>query len=93
MAASRARNSRWRPWRRRDVTRHDANIVSVRAGAMRRYELVTCPRASRGGVSVLDSDGLGQAVTEARELLDCEWEIRDHDDDNRVVATSADPPA
>ena len=56
---------------------------------MRRYELVMCPKASRGGMSVLDADDLGEAVVQAIEQLDCEWEIRDHQDSDRVVATSA----
>jgi hypothetical protein len=60
---------------------------------MRRYELVMCPRASRGGLSVLDADDLGEAIIEAIEQLDCEWEIRDHLDRDRVVAASAPPVA
>ncbi len=56
---------------------------------MGRYELIMCPKGDRGGLSVLDSDDLGEAVIEALEQLeqfDCEWEIRDHDEGDRVVA-------
>jgi len=54
-----------------------------------RYELFMCPKGDRVGLSVLESDDLGEAVIEALEQLeqfDCEWEIRDHDQGDRVVA-------
>ena len=56
---------------------------------MGRYELFMCPKGDRVGLSVLESDDLGEAVIEALEQLEqfeCEWEIRDHDQGDRVVA-------
>jgi hypothetical protein len=55
-----------------------------------RYELIMCPKGGdRTGLSVLESDDLGEAVIEALEQLEqfhCEWEIRDHDRGDRIVA-------
>ena len=56
---------------------------------MGRYELFMCPKGDRVGLSVLESDDLGEAVIEALEQLEqfeCEWEIRDHDQGDRIVA-------
>jgi hypothetical protein len=54
-----------------------------------RYELIMCPNGDRVGLPVLESDDLGETVIEALEQLEqfqCEWEIRDHDQGDRVVA-------
>ncbi len=56
---------------------------------MARYELSMCPKGDRAGLSVLESDDLGETVIEALEQLEqfeCEWEIRDHDQGDRIVA-------
>ena len=55
---------------------------------MMRFELVMCPESERAPVSVLESDNLGATVVEAIELLDCAWQIRDHDQGDRIVAES-----
>jgi hypothetical protein len=48
-----------------------------------------CPKGDRAGLSVLESDDLGETVIEALEQLEqfeCEWEIRDHNQGDRIVA-------